>query len=157
MKIEEANKILEISLTRDIALDKETVKKIKTAKQVFIKHYKNNPKAFFADFIKILDGETNEEIPFILNSAQEAVLEAVMKTGRVSVPKARQLGITTFTNAMSLFNTLFTTNGSAIVMAMKTDNAQENLRRIKGMQKSCLLYTSPSPRDRQKSRMPSSA
>ena len=28
---------------------------------------------------------------------------------------------------------------------------------IRGYEKSCLLYTSPSPRDRQKSRMPSSA
>ena len=27
----------------------------------------------------------------------------------------------------------------------------------KGLSKDCLLYTSPSPRDRQKSRMPSSA
>ena len=30
-------------------------------------------------------------------------------------------------------------------------------RLLKRYQKSCLLYTSPSPRDRQKSRMPSSA
>ena len=29
--------------------------------------------------------------------------------------------------------------------------------RIRGKDKPCLLYTSPSPRDRQKSRMPSSA
>ena len=29
--------------------------------------------------------------------------------------------------------------------------------RVKALAKSCLLYTSPSPRDRQKSRMPSSA
>ena len=28
---------------------------------------------------------------------------------------------------------------------------------VKGLLESCLLYTSPSPRDRQKSRMPSSA
>ena len=93
MKIEEANKILEISLTNDIVLDKETVKKIKTAKKVFIDHYKDNPKAFIEDFFKILHGLTNDECDFILNEAQDA----------------------------------------------------------------CLLYTSPSPRDRQKSRMPSSA
>ena len=30
-------------------------------------------------------------------------------------------------------------------------------RKSKGMRNDCLLYTSPSPRDRQKSRMPSSA
>ena len=102
MKIEEANKILEISLTRDIALDKEAAKKIKTAKKVFINHYKDNPKAFIEDYFKILHGDTNEECDFILNEAQDAVIEALRSS-------------------------------------------------------SCLLYTSPSPRDRQKSRMPSSA
>ena len=36
--------------------------------------------------------------------------------------------------------------------------ALDNYRPDRGMQvRSCLLYTSPSPRDRQKSRMPSSA
>ena len=31
------------------------------------------------------------------------------------------------------------------------------MKKMGGMNKTCLLYTSPSPRDRQKSRMPSSA
>ena len=31
------------------------------------------------------------------------------------------------------------------------------VRKVQGVQDTCLLYTSPSPRDRQKSRMPSSA
>ena len=43
----------------------------------------------------------------------------------------------------------------------KTDEAsidllRKKLRKVKGIT-NCLLYTSPSPRDRQKSRMPSSA
>ena len=33
----------------------------------------------------------------------------------------------------------------------------EDLTRLRATMNSCLLYTSPSPRDRQKSRMPSSA
>ena len=33
----------------------------------------------------------------------------------------------------------------------------ENEKIPKGLNEDCLLYTSPSPRDRQKSRMPSSA
>ena len=38
------------------------------------------------------------------------------------------------------------------------ENAQSYVDRVHAMAgKSCLLYTSPSPRDRQKSRMPSSA
>ena len=37
------------------------------------------------------------------------------------------------------------------------NNVQRELSKIKGQFMCCLLYTSPSPRDRQKSRMPSSA
>ena len=135
MKIEEANKILEISLTRDIALDKEAVKKIKTAKKVFTNHYKCNPKAFIEDYFKILHGLTNEECDFVLNEAQDAVIEALRSSRRIAVPKARQLGITTLTNALALFHAVFTTNANVIVMAMKTDNAQDNLRSIKTMYK----------------------
>ena len=37
------------------------------------------------------------------------------------------------------------------------DAIESSVKAIKGEGNSCLLYTSPSPRDRQKSRMPSSA
>ena len=37
------------------------------------------------------------------------------------------------------------------------DQNPEKLNRLYGTLSTCLLYTSPSPRDRQKSRMPSSA
>ena len=39
---------------------------------------------------------------------------------------------------------------------LKPRKAPRNVARVK-QSKGCLLYTSPSPRDRQKSRMPSSA
>ena len=42
-----------------------------------------------------------------------------------------------------------------IYKSMKTQRLLED--RLLKMYKGCLLYTSPSPRDRQKSRMPSSA
>ena len=38
-----------------------------------------------------------------------------------------------------------------------TEAVEKNARENLGLIKDCLLYTSPSPRDRQKSRMPSSA
>ena len=38
-----------------------------------------------------------------------------------------------------------------------SEKRKTNSRKLKDMVKNCLLYTSPSPRDRQKSRMPSSA
>ena len=37
------------------------------------------------------------------------------------------------------------------------EKVKSDISEIKGLAYSCLLYTSPSPRDRQKSRMPSSA
>ena len=46
------------------------------------------------------------------------------------------------------------------LMVLKRDGRHEEFSREKllsGIRKACLLYTSPSPRDRQKSRMPSSA
>eukprot|EP00828_Plagiopyla_frontata_P046781 TRINITY_DN8442_c0_g1_i2.p4 TRINITY_DN8442_c0_g1~~TRINITY_DN8442_c0_g1_i2.p4 ORF type:complete len:116 (+),score=17.83 TRINITY_DN8442_c0_g1_i2:383-730(+) len=39
----------------------------------------------------------------------------------------------------------------------KTAPAEQRQKAIQNMLRNCLLYTSPSPRDRQKSRMPSSA
>ena len=39
----------------------------------------------------------------------------------------------------------------------RADGIRENLDEAKRLREDCLLYTSPSPRDRQKSRMPSSA
>ena len=44
---------------------------------------------------------------------------------------------------------------SIVCVDMNEDGAKEIAEKINGI--ACLLYTSPSPRDRQKSRMPSSA
>ena len=45
------------------------------------------------------------------------------------------------------------------IYAFSTENWKRPIKEVDGLLKlfSCLLYTSPSPRDRQKSRMPSSA
>ena len=40
---------------------------------------------------------------------------------------------------------------------VKLETKLKNVKRLVKQYNSCLLYTSPSPRDRQKSRMPSSA
>ena len=48
------------------------------------------------------------------------------------------------------------TSGESLITAVK--EVQPNIKiMVFSMEYSCLLYTSPSPRDRQKSRMPSSA
>ena len=133
MKIQEANRILEIALTQELEIDKATATKIAKAKKKFMSHYGSDPKAFLEDFVKILHGKTNEECDFILNGAQIALVEAMKKKRWVAAPKARQLGITTLTNGLALHHSIFVSNANVICMAMKTENAQENLRRIKTM------------------------
>ena len=51
---------------------------------------------------------------------------------------------------------IITQRATAVAKGLSQNN---HLKRVmlKGVPESCLLYTSPSPRDRQKSRMPSSA
>ena len=44
-----------------------------------------------------------------------------------------------------------------LLMALETDDEKNIKNAVFELLKACLLYTSPSPRDRQKSRMPSSA
>ena len=44
-----------------------------------------------------------------------------------------------------------------IILALKPQNLAEVMAELKDNLNPCLLYTSPSPRDRQRSRMPSSA
>lgn len=133
MKLVEAEKILEVSLTQDIKIDKQTALKIREAKKKFISHYKTNPKSFIQKFIKILHGKTNIECDFILNPAQCKLVDALKENRWVAAPKARQLGITTLTNALALHHALFASNANVICMAVKTDNANENLKRIKSM------------------------
>ena len=47
--------------------------------------------------------------------------------------------------------------GVQIINAQSFDTSNLNFNGFTGVNNACLLYTSPSPRDRQKSRMPSSA
>ena len=49
------------------------------------------------------------------------------------------------------------TNALGIIFPNSYDNTVPELVTERAMASICLLYTSPSPRDRQKSRMPSSA
>ena len=46
---------------------------------------------------------------------------------------------------------------NAPVYSVSREKIREFARAVKAQSAACLLYTSPSPRDRQKSRMPSSA
>ena len=132
MKIEQAKKVLEAAHGKK-GLSEEAFKAVVSATKVFISHYRTRPQAFIEDYIRILHGQTNEECEFILNEAQSALVGALSDNRFVAAPKARQLGITTLTNALALHHSLFAKNANVICMAYKTDNANENLRRIKTM------------------------
>ena len=77
MKLTEASKILEVALTQDVQLDKEALTKIAKAKRVWVNYYRKNPKKFIEAYIRILHGLTNEECKFILNEAQNSLVDAL--------------------------------------------------------------------------------
>ena len=65
---------------------------------------------------------------------------------------------TTFgANGWSIFNTLWFFGSSAGTLRYHLSFGQDTTNAVTLFANGCLLYTSPSPRDRQKSRMPSSA
>lgn len=133
MQITEATEILSKVIGRkDIKLSNDDRKLIGNARKCFINYYKDNPKQFIEDFIRIIDGETSEEVPFKLKKAQAMVIDK-LHNRFIAVPKARQLGMTTLTNALALHHCLFIKNASAALMAVKNSNAEENLSRIKQM------------------------
>ena len=133
MKIVDAKKVLTAIENASVSSDPNSVKLIKEARRVFISHYSRNPKQFIEDFVVINDGSTNERIPFKLNAAQELVVEALKTNRYIAAPKARQLGITTLTNALALHHALFVKSAIVICMAVNTNKAKGNLRIIKRM------------------------
>ena len=72
----------------------------------------------------------------------------MFKSGIIDPTKVTRLALQ---NAASVAGTVLLTE------AVISNIPEENSNPVPGMNPNCLLYTSPSPRDRQKSRMPSSA
>ena len=133
MTLQEASKILKIIFEQDINIGKDDVAKVRLAKKTFIDYYKDNPQPFIEDFIKIVHYKTSTETAFILNKAQQIVIDRYKDKYWLAVPKARQLGITTLTNALALHHALFSNNAFVACMAVKNANAEENLVRIRSM------------------------
>ena len=77
----------------------------------------------------------------------------LLKKNIVMVPVVASVLVGTFTGVKYIVNLTDTINANqAEIQELKTMSV-ENIRR----DMACLLYTSPSPRDRTRSRMPSSA
>ena len=122
---------------------------------------------------------TRGRTQFNLYPLQEKVLGLLNKHDKSVILKSRQLGISTLSAGIALHMMLFQKDKNILVIATKQETAKnlvtkvrfmydqlpswlklptmENNRLSLRLKNGCLLYTSPSPRDRQKSRMPSSA
>ena len=134
MRITEANAILAAIHENNVDLsDGATRNRIHQAKRKFVSYYRDNAREFLETFVKILHGKTNEQVPFVFNAAQIELDKTLKKKQWVAVPKARQLGMTTQTNGLALHHAFFIKNANVVCMAVKTDNAKENLRRIHSM------------------------
>ena len=72
----------------------------------------------------------------------------------VAEPLERGFGMTL---GNALRRVLLSSLQGSAVSAVQIDGIVHEFTSIPGVLEDCLLYTSPSPRDRQKSRMPSSA
>ena len=119
--------------------------------------------------ILLLQGGFNEEHRVSLNTSKEVAktlkkLKINFKTLTVN-PNSFEDDILKYSNDHICFNALHGTFGEdgKIQKILKrngfkvTHSNQKSSSNCFNKIKSCLLYTSPSPRDRQKSRMPSSA
>ena len=88
-------------------------------------------------------------------------LAYLLKKNIVMVPVVASVLVGTFTGVKYIVNLTDTINGNrAEIEKIKTVdlvNIQRDMAVLTEKTNTCLLYTSPSPRDRQKSRMPSSA
>ena len=139
MKTNEAIKFLKLVYANKdkLELDKNAIDKVLKARRVIYDYYGtfqyDNIKEFIESYVKIVHSQTNELSPFILNRAQKKVLRAYIDNKWLAIPKARQLGMTTLTNALALHSSIYTNNAFVICMAVKSSNAEENLNHIRTM------------------------
>ena len=92
----------------------------------------------------------------ITNQSLNEIIENV-KTKKVSSTDLTKAYIKNIESAKKLNAFVTTTFDQALDKAKQFDNKPNFDQLLPGIPLACLLYTSPSPRDRQKSRMPSSA
>ena len=135
MKILEAEKVLQLFYDNKgkLEINDKAKKTILKARKTLYSTYSEDPKAFIENHMRIVHFKTNDLTPFVLNSSQNKVLDVYMNHNWLAVPKARQLGITTLTNALALHHAIFSNNAFVLCMAVKADNAAENLSRIRTM------------------------
>lgn len=88
----------------------------------------NKAKLFIEEQLSIIPKD-GKEIPFTLNSMQNKFVE--QSTGRDVILKARQMGFSSFILAAFTKDFLLTENSLSVVLADKTDNAQDLLSRVK--------------------------
>ena len=94
------------------------------------------------DIIQPLDEELELVSPFSPSGDQPRAIAKLKKNIRAGVKRQTLLGVTGSGKTFTIANLIKSEQRPTLVMAPN---------------KTCLLYTSPSPRDKRQSRMPSSA
>ena len=109
----------------------------------------------WSGFYKVID-ERGFRVPFIPNEVQTEIFNQMWWQNVIL--KSRQHGATTFIQMFILDDTLHSESINSAVVAHKREEGSKIFQnKLKYGLLNCLLYTSPSPRDRTRSRMPSSA
>ena len=98
-----------------------------------------------SNIVKSTAGRDEGDLFFVLDTQEEFLLLADGKRRRVESPKRKKRKHVSFVGE----------SHSVVAEKIRSSEKITNSELRKAL--ACLLYTSPSPRDRQKSRMPSSA
>ena len=102
--------------------------------------------------------ENNEIISNLVNQIKKRIVIRTDEKIRKSEEDARKILDTLVPDDAGLEATFFdTATGEVSIEVKRPWLCQRNADEFNHTEVTCLLYTSPSPRDRQKSRMPSSA
>ena len=103
---------------------------------------------------KVVVDDTNNQIEFNIDVSGTSTEQFVVKDGVIEPTTDDDVDLG---SSSKQFKDLYI-DGTANIDSLVADTADINGGTIDGVTiNTCLLYTSPSPRDRQKSRMPSSA
>lgn len=86
------------------------------------------PERAIIESMFMIPTKSGDDVPFILNREQ-ALLDATL-TGRDRVPKARQLGITSYILARFTARCLYKRNTKAVVISHDTESTQRMLARV---------------------------
>ena len=131
----------------------ETPKRVTKAFKEYFKGYHEDPRIVLDKTFGDVDGYDDMVVQkniSVQSHCEHHMAPIIGKAHVAYIPKDRVVGLSKLARVVEVFSKRLQTQERLTMQIAKT--IMESLDA-----KGCLLYTSPSPRDRQKSRMPSSA